>query len=162
MINRRGFVQATAVVGTLGMVLKASADAPAKADLDSPLIYVSPMTSSGGLSRCQAEVWFAAVGGGLYVVTDKSAWRAEAVRRGLSKAQIWVGDVGEWDDADGRYKQLPGGVANASLETDAGVHARVLEAMGGKYQASGWGSWGPRFKSGLNDGSRAMVKYTFA
>ena len=124
----------------------------------SPLIYLTPIQSSGAESRCQAEIWFATVDGAMYVVTAAEAWRAEAVRQGLSGARIWVGDVGPWRGADGKYKALPAVDARASLEADAAVHNQVLAVMGDKYSAE-WDTWGPRFRNGLADGSRVMLKY---
>ena len=35
---------------------------------------------------------------------------------------------------------------------------RALEAFGAKY-ADEWGSWGPRFRDGLADGSRVLLRY---
>ena len=131
------------------------------AQLDSDLIYVSPVRTNGSLSSCQAEVWFGAVGATLYVVTASDAWRARAVTRGLTSAQVWVGDVGVWDDADGRYRQLPGGIARASIVNDPAAQRPALDAMGRKYRASGWSTWGPRFDKGLADGSRVMIAYRF-
>ena len=125
----------------------------------SPLIYLSPIQTSGKLSRCQAEVWYVSEGEDMYVVTDASAWRAKAVAQGLNTAQIWVGDVGLWQRSNGRYLQLPSLVASAETVSAADVHARMLTLFGRKY-ADEWGSWGPRFKQGLEDGSRVMLKYS--
>ena len=74
---------------------------------ESPLIYLSPVRSDGELSACQAEVWFATEGQDFYVVTASNAWRARAVTQGLTDTQVWVGDVGRWQRADGSYRQLP-------------------------------------------------------
>ena len=126
--------------------------------LDSPLIYISPLKSDGSLSRCQAEVWFAEVDGALYVVTQSDAWRARAVSRGLTAARIWVGDQGVW--RRGRYTDLPSARAEAAFEQTAETQARVLDALGDKYSAE-WGRWGPRFRKGLTQRSRVMLRYRF-
>lgn len=125
----------------------------------SPLIYISPLQSSGALSACQAEVWFAALGQHLYVVTDNKAWRAQAVRQGLTQARIWVGDVGMWKGANGRYLELPQFDAVAALTVDPTEHLPVLQHMGRKY-ASEWDSWGPKFHNGLINGKRVMLRYS--
>ncbi len=153
MFTRRQFVLTAAA---LPLALGATR---AFAETESPLIYISPLKSDGSVSRCQAEVWFLGDGGHDYVVTATGAWRAEAVRKGLTKAKIWVGDVGLWQRSGGKYKELPSHMADVSFETDAAEHARLLERFGEKY-ASEWGKWGPRFKNGLADGSRVMLKYT--
>ncbi len=125
---------------------------------ESELIYLSPLKSNGDLSSCQAEVWYVQDGSNMYVVTASSAWRARAIAQGLSRTQVWVGDVGPWQRSGGSYKNLPAMQANGSRVEDAAEHARLLEKFGAKY-ASGWDSWGPRFRNGLADGSRVMLRY---
>lgn len=137
----------------------ARADATLQAAMaESPLIYLTPLQSSGAESRCQAEIWFALHDGAMYVVTGSDAWRSEAIRRGLTRARVWVGDVGNWSRAGGRYRELPVIDATASIELDAARREPVLAAMGVKY-ADEWPTWGPRFRNGIADGSRVMLKY---
>ena len=131
---------------------------PARGAAESPLIYISPMKSDGGLSRCQAEVWFALHGGDYYVVTAADAWRARAIERGLSAAQIWVGDVGQWRWANGRHRSLPRLRASGSMIDDPALVEVVLQRLGEKY-ADEWGTWGPRFRNGLASGQRVMLRY---
>ena len=160
MISRRTLLRTSAAAAALPFlpaIVRAEPGWRAAAET-SPLIYLTPIQSNGAESRCQAEIWFASVGGAMYVVTATEAWRAEAIRQGLSKARIWVGDVGSWHGADGKWKSLPTLGATASIETDATVQGQVLEVMGGKYSAE-WDTWGPRFRKGLADGSRVMLKY---
>lgn len=154
--NRRESLMA---LGTLvaGAALPVRAQVMPMAADSSALIYITPLRSNGGESRCQAEVWFVRDGGALYVVTAADAWRAEAVGRGLATARIWVGDVGVWDD-EARYKQLPAVMGAASFETEPAAHAMLLDKFGAKYSRE-WGTWGPRFQKGLADGSRVMLKY---
>jgi len=125
----------------------------------SPLVYITPIKSNGEESRCKAEIWFAHDAGKVYVVTPPDAWRAEAVGKGLTRARLWVGDFGNWTQADGAFRQAPELMADAAIETDADVHARVLAEMGRKYADTGWSRWGDRFREGLVDGSRVMVRY---
>ncbi len=126
---------------------------------DSDLIYISPMRSDGSLSACQAEIWFQSMEGSMYVVTGADAWRARAPQLGLTAARVWVGDVGEWDKSDGAYLRLPSIETQCSVVSDQAEHARVLDRMGSKYRMA-WVVWGPRFRNGLADGSRVMLKYT--
>ena len=160
MITRRTLLKTSAVAAALPLlpaVVRAETSWQAAAET-SPLIYLTPIQSNGAESRCQAEIWFASFGGAMFVVTATEAWRAQAIRQGLTQARIWVGDVGMWQRADGGYKALPMVGATASIETDAAVQGQVLEVMGGKY-SDGWDTWGPRFRNGLADGSRVMLKY---
>lgn len=139
------------------------AAAPAGTDLqaglaDSDLVYVTPLHGDGRESTCQAEVWFVEDAGGACIVTAHDAWRARAVRAGLSRARIWVGDVGVWGDSEGAYRGLPEALADATLIADAAEHERVLEKFGDKYTLE-WVLWGPRFHKGLEEGSRVMIRY---
>lgn len=152
-MKRRSFLQgATVLAGA------AAAPGLIRAASESPLIYLSPLQTNGELSRCQGEVWFVGRAGDMFVVTDTSAWRAQAIRQGLSRTQVWVGDVGLWQRSNGRYKNLPSLQAQGSLIDDAVVHATVLRQFGDKY-VDEWGRWGPRFQRGLADGSRVLLRY---
>ena len=138
--------------------LRLWADA-AKGMAESALIYITPLKPDGSESSCQAEVWFQQHDGAMYVVTSNKAWRSVAIGKGLSSARVWVGDVGQWKSADGKYKALPVVTTQAAIVGDKVVQAAVLAKMGAKYSAE-WGTWGPRFNDGLVDGSRVMLRYT--
>ncbi|MCB1686833.1 MAG: hypothetical protein R3E82_08895 [Pseudomonadales bacterium] len=167
MITRRrmilstglGLAGSTLAPGVLAAASTAAPRLPSEAD-ESDLIYLSPVRTDGSLSRCQAEVWFIREGDDLYVVTAADAWRARAVELGLTRTKVWLGDVGVWADNPG-YQQLPQRDMTASLVSDAGVHARVLDVFGGKYRLE-WVIWGPRFRRGLADGSRVLLRYQVA
>jgi len=156
MVTRRRCLTAGASALVLVATPLRAATLPGAAD-ESDLIYVTPLKSGGAESSCHAEVWFVRDGTDLVVVTAADAWRAEAVRRGLDRARIWIGDVGVWD-AQARYKSLPKIEASASLEEEAAARERVLDLYGDKYSLE-WVLWGPRFKNGLADGSRVMIRY---
>jgi hypothetical protein len=143
-------------LGPLGR--QARAQSLEQAIEESDLIYLTPLKSDGSESRCQGEVWFARHEADLFVVTSSDAWRARAVERGLTRTRVWVGDVGVWSSSGGRYRTLPKVGADASIVTEADVHDAVLDVMGDKYRMS-WLVWGPRFRSGLADGSRVMLRY---
>jgi hypothetical protein len=158
-MNRRQFIVRGAVLGAGVAAWPAVATAQAAAPMGSPLIYLSPYKSNGQLSRCQAEIWFVHDGPDFVVVTASDAWRARAVRKGLNKTQVWIGDVGQWRRSDGRYKSLPAMTTNGSVVDDAAVHARLLDVFGKKYPGE-WDTYEPRFSKGLADGSRVMLRYT--
>jgi hypothetical protein len=80
------------------------------------------------------------------------------LRAGLPRARIWIGDLGVWTRAEGRYRSLPQVEAVGSLVEDSAEQARVLGLFGAKYPVS-WVLWGPRFRRGLEDGSRVMLRY---
>ena len=123
---------------------------------NSNLVYISPYKSDGTLSRCQAEVWYAMLGADVFVCTASTSWRAQAPLKGLTKTQLWAGDLGVWKKAD--YKSLPAAIAMASIESDDKVLESALQQFGYKYSRE-WGKWGPRFRKGLAEGSRTMLRY---
>lgn len=123
----------------------------------SELIYVAALKASGGEGRCQAEVWFVPMDGDFVVVTDAKSWRVAAAARSQS-VKIWVGDVGRWQQSNGGYRKLPSLIAQSGRIDDADAQAAALDLMGTKYRLS-WLVWGPRFRSGLSDGSRVMLRY---
>ena len=165
MLNRRRLIVAggsLTVAGLAGVNPRLGAQGNAvglpQALVKSELVYLSPLRSDGTLSQCQAEVWFAYVDDAIYVVTASDAWRARAVTQGLGQTQVWVGDVGQWRSSREAYLQLPRLKAQADFVREQSAQSRVLAAMGGKYSAE-WGVWGPRFRNGLADGSRVMLRY---
>lgn len=125
----------------------------------SPLVYVSPLKKDGSESTCHGEVWFVQDGNDVVLVTAEDRWKARSVRGGLDRARLWVGDFGVWTSADGKYKAAPTFVARVSFDADAAARGRALEAFGKKYPAD-WDKWGPRFRDGLADGSRVLLRYT--
>ncbi len=156
------------------VLLKAAVAAPAAAVLpvranpsppswfrglnESALIYLSPLKRDGSESRCQAEVWFVFDGTDIFVCSKKDTWRARAAGKGLKNARIWVGDLGPWKGTDGEYRKLPNLEAEVSRVTEASVLDGILDRFGDKY-ALEWLLWGPRFRNGLADGSRVMLRY---
>ena len=158
MISRRTLLAGAALAPAFLAVRQARAGAIWPLFEQSKLIYVSPLKSDGALSRCKAEIWFAYLDGNLFVVTPPDAWRAEAIGLGLDQAQVWVGEHGVWTESKA-FLEAPNMRMTASLETVAETHEAVLAAMGEKYAEDGWGRWGPRFREGLTDGGRVMIRY---
>jgi len=164
MTSRRSFLQLTGAALAIGAVPLRAAEPNAKAKLDqalgsSALIYITPLKKTGSESKCHAEVWFVYDGANIYVVTSSSAWRAKAIGSGLTGAQMWVGEFGVWKDANDAYRSAPKLIANGAKVDDAATQARILDAFGTKYRPE-WPKWGLRFRDGLKDGSRVMLRYT--
>ena len=163
MTNRRRILEgATLGLGILALtpMRRALADAPAldKALDKSDLVYVTPIKTNGQESTCHAEVWFVHREGAIYVCSETKTWRARAVKKGLTKARVWVGDYGTWKKANDGFKKAPTADVTASLVTAADKQAPVLDAFGDKYGMS-WLSWGPKFRGGLKDGTRVLIEY---
>jgi hypothetical protein len=166
-VSRRTFLRASTAAAA-GLLLPAGGlaadqgfalpEATRAALEKSPLVYLSPLRSDGAESTCQGEVWFVLDGADLLVVTASDRWKALAVSRGLDRARLWVGDFGRWKRSRGRYKTAPSFLAKARFEADALVAERALGAFGVKYPEE-WGKWEPRFRKGLADGSRVLIRY---
>jgi hypothetical protein len=158
MIDRRLFIKLVTSVPFLSIISIPSFAGVKSAMRDSSLIYLTPIKSDGQESRCQAEVWFAHDGVDLYVVTSVKTWRARAASKGLNRARIWVGELGEWKGTGGKYKTLPQIDAEATVVSDKSIEEKALQLLGDKYSME-WIVWGPRFRKGLADGSRVMLRY---
>ncbi|MFT5561323.1 MAG: hypothetical protein ACJAYE_001394 [Candidatus Azotimanducaceae bacterium] len=157
-MDRRHFLKTTTALGGMSLVTPTLADPITTGLNTSDLVYLSPIKSNGKESACQAEIWFAYDGVNIYVCTGSESWRATAPTLGLAMTRFWVGDLGQWQGTKGEYKSLPSLVAKADIETSQAEHTRVLELFGDKYSLS-WLVWGRRFRKGLADGSRTMLKY---
>lgn len=160
MLTRRRLLQVGgAALATAMLPLRSfAANDLAKAMKESDLIYLTPIKSNGNESKCQAEIWFASDGMDMFVCTGTESWRARAPRQGLNRARVWVGDLGVWTGTNGKYKSLPKLETEVAIIDDKTEQARVLDLMGDKYSLY-WLVWGPRFRSGLKDGSRTMLRY---
>jgi hypothetical protein len=169
-VSRRRFLEgAVALSGTLLLPTgygwaqdgKYAVSDPAKAAIESsPLIYITPIRSDGSESHCHGEVWFASEGLDLLIVTPRDFWRSRAIRQGLDRARIWVGDFGVWKKSHGRFKTAPTFLAQAELITsNASLVKRTLELMRVKYAKTGWETYGPVFNKELRNGDRVLIRY---
>ncbi|MFP6805877.1 MAG: hypothetical protein VB957_01580 [Pseudomonadales bacterium] len=160
MIKRRNFLQYSASLSLMASIPRqAFAAGGVKAAIsESDLVYITPIQSNGKESSCQSEVWFVNDGTDMYVVTASNAWRATAPGKGLTRARLWIGDLGEWKATNGKYKSLPQVDAEAVVISDAKLKEKALDMFGDKYSME-WLVWGSRFRKGLGDGSRTLLRY---
>jgi len=124
----------------------------------SPLIYLSPIVSSGQESRCHAEVWFVHHQDEIFVVTWVDKWRAEAMRRGFRRARIWIGDFGPWKSAKEAYRSAPSLDIEGQFESDPAVHSALLGEFASKYETR-WGAWDHQIRDGLATGGWVLLRY---
>ena len=158
MVTRRRIVLGASLAPILPLFGNV-VDSKKEALSNSRLIYLTPIKSDGNESKCKGEVWFSFDGNShVHVVTQYAAWRANAIRQGLTSARIWIGEYGLWRDAGDSYRSAPELMLEGAIETDLVAQDEVLARMGGKYTDE-WGVWGPRFREGLLDDSRVMLRY---
>jgi hypothetical protein len=119
-----------------------------KADLaNSKYIYVATTRKSGALGK-PAEIWFLYHHGAVYVASPPTAWRVRRIKAGRTQAKIAVGKP------DGPVFMATGAVVN---EPDV---YPVLFATYAKKYGGDWPKYEDKFRTGLKDGSRVLIKYT--
>jgi len=166
LIDRRQFVG-----GSLGLLLASLVRTPnARAAIGSellaaleasPLVYVSPLRSDGQESRCHGEVWYAWIDGSVVINTATDRWKARAVRKGLDRARIWVGDFGRVKGLFGSnddFRKGPVFEAHSEFVDDPAVLDRLLRQYETKYPDE-IGRWRGPMRSGFEDGSRVLIRY---
>ena len=126
---------------------------------ESPLVYISPLQSSGEESSCHGEVWFFVDGGDVVVGSQTDTWKVRAVNKGLDSARIWVADYGpEWRSL-GRYRKAPNFLATASIDEDRAVYDSLMVAFGQRYPDE-WDAWEGKFRDQYASGQRVLIRYT--
>ena len=120
------------------------------------LIYLTPIKTDGEESKCQGEVWFVYLDSKLYVTTATDAWRAEAIRKDLTDARIWIGDYGVWTRAEEKYKEGPELMLDGSIFDDEDQLPDILEAFTEKY---GTGRYPRVFKEEIEEEKRVVLEY---
>jgi hypothetical protein len=128
----------------------------------SPYVYVSPLKADGSESRCHGEVWFGWIDGAVVVNTSPERWKTTAIRRGLDRARIWVGDHGRWKQMVGKsdaFRAAPSFDARGEVATETGLIDRLLSQYDSKYPDE-IGVWRDKMKNGVADGSRVLIRYS--
>ena len=113
----------------------------------SPYVYISTQRKDGTFGK-PAEIWFLDHQGAVWVGTPPTTWRVKRIKHGRPNAKIAVGKPdGPSFDAVGTIVKDPK-VADVMFETYA------------KKYPDRWPGYEKRFKDGMKDGSRVLVKYT--
>lgn len=163
--SRRGVLKAAGLLlGSLLLPARPRAAEAAGAALPAPiaqalqerrLVFVSPLRRDGRESRCHGEVWFFVDGADVVIGTDPRRWKAVAVQSGQTRARLWVAS----SDAERDYRTALRFEAEGRIDADPASFDRLLDAYGAKY-AEEWGTWGPRFRKGRENGTRVLIRYT--
>jgi hypothetical protein len=146
----------TRIIVVSALLLAAVAAAAAAADLspaikadlaNSKYIYVATTRKSGALGK-PAEIWFLYHNGAVYVASPPTTWRVRRIKAGRTQAKIAVGKP------DG-----PAFMATGAVVNEPDVYP-VLFATYAKKYGDDWTKYEDRFRTGLKDGSRVLIKYT--
>lgn len=151
MIARMSVSIAFAAVLALCGVRPAGADvtlAPAviRALEESPYVYVATQRKDGTFSP-PAEIWFMWDQGAVWMASPATTWRAKRIRAGRGTARIFIGK-----------KDGPMITATGSFVRDPAVYDRLYATFAKKYP-DGWPRYEAKFREGLNDGSRVLMRY---
>jgi hypothetical protein len=109
-------------------------------------VYIATQRKDGSFGK-PAEIWFMWHDGAVWVGTPPTTWRVKRIKHKRPNAKIAVGK------ADG-----PSFDAVGSIVKDAKVADLLRETYAKKY-SDRWPGFAEKFKEGLKDGSRVLVKY---
>lgn len=109
-------------------------------------VYVATERKDGTFGT-PAEIWFMAHDGAVYVASPTTTWRVKRIQKGRTKARIAIGT-----------KDGPSFSATGSIVKDPALYDRLFTTLAAKYPDR-WPGYEERFKSGLRDGSRVLVRY---
>jgi hypothetical protein len=148
--TRQGPAVAALLLGLVLPALDAAAGISAGVEKqlrEAKYVYVSSQRKDGSFGQ-PAEIWFFFHQGAVYVSSPRTTWRVRRIEAGRPKAKIAVG--------------RPGGAsfaASGKLVDDPALHPVLFEAFAKKYP-DGWSDFEERFRKGLKDGSRVLIRYT--
>ncbi len=112
----------------------------------STYVYISTQRKDGTFGK-PAEIWFMWYDGAVWVGTPPTTWRVKRIKHHRPNAKIAVGKP------DG-----PSFDAVGSIVKDDKVAAKLFETYAKKYPDR-WPGYEEKFRTGIKDGSRVLVKY---
>jgi predicted pyridoxine 5'-phosphate oxidase superfamily flavin-nucleotide-binding protein len=135
-------------LGTCAPVAVADVLAPeiAEALTTSPYVYVATQRKDGSFGT-PSEIWFMYDQGAVWMASPTTAWRVRRIRTGRTTARIAVGT-----------KDGPTFTAKGSFVRDPAAYERLYATYAKKYP-QGWPQYEARFRDGLKNGSRVLMRY---
>jgi len=139
------------VVITIALPVVPAQSAPLSPELQKALdsskyVYIQSSRKDGKLSK-PAEIWFMPYNGAVWVASPPTTYRVKRIKAGQTQAKIAVGK------ADG-----PSFNAKGSIVKDPEVNKALFETFAKKY-TNEWKSLEQKFRDGLANGSRVLIKY---
>jgi len=139
-------VAALALASTAAVPAHALAPPIETALRESPYVYIATERKDGSFGAA-AEIWFMYHDGAVFVASPATTWRARRIRAGRPKARIAVG-----------RRDGPRFEAIGRIVSDPALYEALFERFAAKYPG-GWPQYEARFRSGLQDGSRVLIRY---
>ena len=134
-------------LATTATVWSATLPADTVAALErSPYVYVATERKDGAFGAA-AEIWFMWHDGAVWVASPPTTWRAKRIKAGRTAARIAVGT-----------KDGPSFAAKGSFVRDPAIYEKLFTTYAQKYP-DGWPKYEARFRDGLKDGSRVLMRY---
>ncbi len=112
----------------------------------SPYVYIATQRKDGTFSP-PAEIWFMWDQGAVWMASPATTWRAKRIRAGRGTARIFVGK-----------KDGPMLTATGTFVRDPAAYDRLYATFAKKYP-DGWPRYEAKFREGLKDGSRVLMRY---
>jgi hypothetical protein len=109
-------------------------------------VYIASARKDGSFGA-PAEIWFMWGDGVVWVASPTTTWRVRRIRAGRPRARVAVGSQGG-----------PTFEALGTIVTEVARYDDLYHAFAAKYP-DGWPKWEQRFRSGLADGSRVLIRY---
>jgi len=143
-------VVASVVAVAIGVVSAHATDLPAsvREQLESAkYVYIATQRKDGSYGK-PAEIWFLYHDGAVWVGSPPTTWRVKRINHHRPNAKIAVGKP------DG-----PSFEAMGSIVKDPKVADAMFATYAKKYPDR-WPGYEQKFRDGMKDGSRVLVKYT--
>lgn len=128
----------------------------ARADVPSPevvraletssYVYVATQRKDGSFGS-PAEIWFMWDDGAVWMASPTTTWRVKRIKAGRPAARITVGS-----------RSGPTFTARGAIVRDPAMYDRLYATFAKKYPDR-WPGYETRFRDGLRDGSRVLMRY---
>jgi hypothetical protein len=112
----------------------------------SPYVYIASERKDGSFGS-PAEIWFMYDQGAVWMASPATTWRVKRIKAGRPAARIAVGS-----------RTGPTFTARGSFVRDPAVYERLSATFAKKYPDR-WPGYEARFRDGLKDGTRVLMRY---
>jgi hypothetical protein len=112
----------------------------------SPYVYIATQRKDGSFGS-PAEIWFMWDQGAVWMASPTTTWRVKRIQAGRTAARIAVGS-----------RSGPSFAARGAIVRDPAAYDRLYATFAKKYPDR-WPGYETRFRDGLKDGTRVLMRY---